>query len=113
MVIDDNAELRAMLSELLYANGYMVYSAENASNAYDIARVLRPAAVLCDVLLPETTGFEAAARLQEHSETRRIPFILMSGHTRLREARPSTERWLLKPFTTSELTTALEQAVAA
>ena len=113
MVIDDNAELRAMLSELLYAHGYMVYSAEDATNAYDIASVLRPAVVLCDVLLPRTTGFEAAERLQKHTETRRIPFILMSGHTRLCEDRPPTERWLLKPFTSGELTTVLQHAIAA
>lgn len=112
MVIDDNAELRAMLSELLYAQGYMVYSAEDANNAYAIASVLRPSVVLCDVCLPMTTGFEAAAQLQEHTETRRIPFILMSGHTYLREDRPIDERWLLKPFTNDDLAAALQEAAA-
>ena len=112
MVIEDNAELRAMLSELLYASGYMVYAAEDATNAYDIASTLRPAVVLCDVVLPTTTGFETAARLQNHADTRRIPIILMSGHASLQEHRPPTERWLLKPFTGVELTTALQEATA-
>ncbi|HTD65294.1 MAG TPA: response regulator [Candidatus Limnocylindria bacterium] len=110
MVIDDNAELRAMLSELLYAQGYMVYSAEDATNAYDIASVMRPSVVLCDVCLPTTNGFQAAAQLQEHSETRRIPVILMSGRSYLRDDRPATERWLLKPFTNADLTAAIEEA---
>jgi CheY-like chemotaxis protein len=112
MVIEDNAELRAMLSELLYASGYMVYAAEDATNAYDIASTLRPAVVLCDVVLPTTTGFEAAARLRNHADTRRIPIILMSGHAFLQERRPPTVRWLHKPFTGAELTTALQEAAA-
>lgn len=112
MVIEDNADLREMLSELLYAQGYLVYSAEDASNAYAIASVLRPSVVICDVCLPTTTGFEAAARLQEHTETRRIPFILMSGRTRPSEDRPPNERWLLKPFTNLELTAALQDAAS-
>src|SRR5215212_774682 len=98
MIIEDDFELRAMLSELLYADGYMVYSVDDATNAYEMARTLRPAVVLCDVLLPTTTGFAAAERLQKSSETARIPVILMSGHGYLREHRPPEERWLLKPF---------------
>jgi two-component system, sensor histidine kinase and response regulator len=112
MIIEDDFELRAMLSEMLYANGYMVYSVDDATNAYDMARTLRPAVVLCDVLLPTTTGFEAAERLHRGSETSRIPVILMSGHGYLRENRPAEERWLMKPFTGAELATALQEAAA-
>ena len=101
-----------MLSELLHASGYTVYSTEDATNAYEIASALRPAVVLCDVMLPTTTGFETAARLNDHPETRCIPVILMSGHASALMNRPATERWLLKPFTGEELTTALQEVAA-
>jgi len=111
MVIEDNFELRSMLAELLYEFGYSVFSAEDASDACDLARTVRPAAVLCDVILPTTNGFEAADRLERDPATRRIPVILMSGHSTLRERRPATQRWLMKPFTGEELTTALQSAL--
>jgi len=111
MVIEDNFELRSMLSELLYHAGFTVFSAADATDAFDLARTLRPAAVLCDVLLPTTTGFEAAARLERDPETRRIPVILMSGHTQLRSQLSAAQRWLTKPFTSTELTTVLHEAV--
>ena len=111
MVIEDNFELRSMLAELLYEFGYSVFSTEDASDACDLARTVRPAAVLCDVILPTTNGFEAADRLERDPQTRRIPVILMSGHTTLRERRPETQRWLMKPFTGEELTSALQAAL--
>ena len=112
MVIEDNTEMRSMLAELLYASGYVVYSADDAPAACNLARTLRPAAVLCDVKLPTWNGFEAAARLQQNPETRRIPVILMSGYIEYAEKRPVTGRWLNKPFTGEELDHAMQEAVA-
>ena len=111
IVIEDNAEMRSMIAELLYASGYVVYSADDAPAACTLARTLRPAAVLCDVKLPTWNGFEAAARLQQDPETRRIPVILMSGYAEYEEKRPAAGRWLSKPFTGEELNHALQEAV--
>jgi CheY-like chemotaxis protein len=113
MVIEDNSELRRMLSELLYAIGYSVFAAGDAGNAFAIAQSLRPSVVLCDVILPSGSGIEMAERLGQDPQTRRIPVVLMSGHVELLEHRPANQRWLAKPFTTSELTAALRQAVMA
>ncbi len=101
-----------MIADLLYASGYIVFSAEDAPAACHLARTLRPAAVLCDVKLPTGTGFEAATKLQQDPETRRIPIILMSGHHECEDRRPATGRWLSKPFTSEQLNHVLEEAVA-
>ncbi len=111
MVIEDNTELRGMLSELLYAIGYSVFAAGDAGNAFAIAQSLRPSVVLCDVMLPSVSGLEMAERLGRDPQTRRIPVVLMSGHVDLLEHRPAHQRWLVKPFTLSELTAVLTQAL--
>jgi len=111
MVIEDNTEMRSMIAELLYASGYVVFSAADAPGACTLARTLRPAAVLCDVNLPTWTGFEAAEKLQQDPETRRIPVILMSGYVEHQDKQPLTSRWLSKPFTGEELNHALKDAV--
>lgn len=112
MVIEDNNEMRSMIAELLYASGYVVFSANDAPPACLLARTLRPAAVLCDVKLPTWTGFEAAERLQQNPETRRIPIILMSGYIEYETRRPVAGRWLSKPFTGQELNNILRDAVS-
>jgi len=42
IVIEDNTDLRAMLAEFLYASGYNVFSAGDATNACAMAQTLPP-----------------------------------------------------------------------
>ena len=113
MVIEDNADLRGMLSELLYEIGYSVFSAGDMGGACAIAQAIRPSVVLCDVVLPAGSGLEMIEQLRSHPQTRRIPVVLMSGHFNQLEHRSPNQRWLAKPFTTLELAAALRQAVPA
>ena len=99
-----------MLAEVLFHRGYSVYSSDDARGACDLARVLRPAAILCDVVMPAMSGFEAAERLQSDPVTREIPVIFMTGHNYLQEGRMDSP-WLLKPFTTEQLAEALKQTM--
>lgn len=110
MVVEDNSEMRAMLAEVLFSRGYSVYSSDDARGACDLARVLRPAAILCDVVMPAMSGFEAAERLKRDPSTREIPIIFMTGHNYLQEER-SDAPWLLKPFTTDQLAEALKKTM--
>src|SRR5262245_34450335 len=103
MVVEDDAEMRAMLSEILFRSCYSVSSSDDARSACEIARVVRPAAILCDIVMPIMSGFEAAQRLKDSPETSHIPVILMTGHDYLRDGRGGNAQWLLKPFTTDQL----------
>jgi CheY-like chemotaxis protein len=111
MVLEDDSEMRAMISEILFQNGYSVFSSDNAGSACELARVVRPAAILCDVIMPAMSGFEAADRLRNDPQTSEIPVILMTGHNYLQDQRGTNTRWLLKPFTTEQLASTLKQTV--
>ncbi|HWN96490.1 MAG TPA: response regulator [Methylomirabilota bacterium] len=110
MVVEDDSEMRAMLSELLFQSGYSVFSSDNAQSACDLARMLRPVAILCDVVMPTMSGFEAAERLRQDPQTSSIPVILMTGH-RLQYDHSLYLRWLHKPFTSEQLTSAIALTV--
>lgn len=111
MVVEDDPEMRAMLSEVLFHCGYIVFSSDDARSACDLARVLRPAAILCDVVMPAMSGLEAAECLRSDPTTRTIPLILMTGHNYLREQGDRDARWLFKPFTSEQLATTLAQTL--
>jgi CheY-like chemotaxis protein len=111
MVVEDNSEMRAMLAELLFHCGYNVFSSDDAQSACDLARVLRPAAILCDVVMPAMSGFEAAERLRNDVVTSQIPVILMTGHNYLHDECRKSERWLFKPFTREQLAMTLAETV--
>ena len=110
MVVEDDSEMRSMLAEVLFNRGYSVFSSDDARGACDLAGVLRPAAILCDVVMPAMSGFEAAERLQSDPSTREIPIIFMTGHNYLQKER-NNAAWLLKPFTTEELAEKLQHAL--
>jgi CheY-like chemotaxis protein len=111
IVVEDDSEMRAMLSELLFHCGYSVFASDDVQDACDIARVLKPAAILCDVVMPAMSGFEAADCLRNDPSTSKIPLIFMTGHSYLRDRRSCEARWLFKPFTEDQLTAALAQTM--
>ena len=64
LVVDDHPSFRGFARRLLEEAGYTVLDeAEDGASALAAVRALRPDVVLLDVLLPDTTGFEVAARM--------------------------------------------------
>jgi len=61
LIVDDHAGFRARAREMLGSAGYHVVgeAADGAGGIGEVRRV-RPAVVLLDVQLPDTTGFEVA-----------------------------------------------------
>jgi DNA-binding NarL/FixJ family response regulator len=64
LIVDDHRGFREMARRLLATGGFdVVGEAADGAQALDAAARLRPDIVLLDVQLPDTNGFEIAARL--------------------------------------------------
>jgi DNA-binding NarL/FixJ family response regulator len=64
LIVDDHPSFRASARALLEAEGFeVVGEAEDGAAALRAAKELRPDVVLLDVQLPDTDGFDVAARL--------------------------------------------------
>ncbi|HTZ63837.1 MAG TPA: response regulator [Solirubrobacteraceae bacterium] len=64
LIVDDERDFRMMAGRLLTLRGFDVAGhADDGAAAVRLARSLEPQAVLLDVNLPDTTGFEVARRL--------------------------------------------------
>jgi len=64
LIVDDHADFRAAARELLEADGYAVIGeAADGAGALHQVEELRPAIVLLDIQLPDSNGFDVAARL--------------------------------------------------
>jgi CheY-like chemotaxis protein len=64
LVVDDDAEFRVVVSELLSAHGFeVVGEANNGPAAIAVVERLRPTGVLLDVRLQDEDGFEVARQL--------------------------------------------------
>jgi two-component system cell cycle response regulator DivK len=101
LVVDDYAENREMYAEYLQLSGISVVQAEDGESAVEMARRLRPDAILMDLALPGLDGWEATRRLKADPATRGIPVIALTGHALVSHARRAREagcdQVLLKP----------------
>ena len=79
LVVDDEPDIRQLVSEILEDEGYDVAVAENAEKAKDLRRQRRPDLVLLDIWMPGEDGISLLKSWQK-SGSLCCPVIMMSGH---------------------------------
>ena len=77
-VVDDELEIRTILSKFLDRLGYAVEEAATGAEALTKALATRPDAILLDQKLPDFDGYEAYQHLAQFGL--RVPTALMSGY---------------------------------
>lgn len=79
LVVDDEVGIRELLSDILQDEGYHVRLAENAAEARDWRKKMRPDLVLLDIWMPDCDGITL---LKEWSTggLLSMPVVMMSGH---------------------------------
>jgi PAS domain S-box-containing protein len=78
LVVEDNPEAAEILERHLHAGGFRMERANTGPEALQMARVLKPAAVTLDILLPEIDGWEVLTRLKADEATADIPVVVVS-----------------------------------
>jgi DNA-binding NarL/FixJ family response regulator len=68
LIVDDHPSFRAFARAMLESEGFdVVGEAEDGASAIEAVRDLAPAIVLLDVQLPDMTGFDVCAAIDEHN----------------------------------------------
>jgi DNA-binding response OmpR family regulator len=118
LVIDDDPVAQKMLTDFLVAKGYQVHWAQNGADGLEVAGLVDPDLVLCDVLLPRKSGFEVCFELKRAGNKER-PVILMSailsGDADQRYAKEGVraDGFLAKPFTMSSMLSRIQELLPA
>lgn len=102
LIVDDNAAIRALLMELLSAEGHQVASASDGVQALREIDRRAPDLVLLDLELPELSGYEVCRRLKANPATRWIPIVIITGQAspefKLHSWELGADDFLPKPF---------------
>jgi len=114
IIADDESIIRMDLQEMLSNLGYLVVGeVGDGRSAVNLARELRPDLVIMDIKMPDMDGIDAAKILTEEEIA---PVLLLTAYSqqelvsRAREA--GVVGYLVKPFRESELSPAIEVALA-
>jgi CheY-like chemotaxis protein len=79
LVIDDDATVRDMVTEVLEADGHLVFSASGGEEGLAIAEAIVPNLILVDRHMAGMNGLEVVRRLRAGEATRRIPIVAMTA----------------------------------
>jgi DNA-binding NtrC family response regulator len=114
LVIDDEPVVRDAVRRVLEANGLRVATANDAASGLAGAELAACRLVLCDLMLPDRSGFEV---LEEVARRRPgVPVLLITGYATAEHAARAEEAgaagFLAKPFEAHELMDAVRRALA-
>ena len=104
LVVDDDDRLRNLLDRYLSEQGYTVSTAEDTQKAKQLLSLLKPDAMVLDVMMPNQTGLEFSQEL----DAKTAPPILMltamdTADDRIAGLESGVEDYLTKPFEPREL----------
>jgi len=117
LVVDDDALIRQLLRVNLELEGYEVAEASDGEEAIQQARVLCPALVLLDIMMPKLDGWEVARVLRGDPETAGIPVVFLSARAQESDVRKGMELgvadYITKPFDPDDLLVCVQRVLSA
>lgn len=118
LVVDDEADIRKLLTRVLTQKGYTVVEAERGLEALEKVRDDTPDIILLDAMLPEVHGFDICKRIKGSKKYGHIPIIMVSAIYRgwrvAEDLKTSygVDAFLEKPFKISDVLMHVERALA-
>ena len=104
LIIDDDADLSMIISDMLESKDFAVSCAESSEQAFDMLSQTSFDLILLDINLPDSSGFEICRQLREVSN---VPVIFASARTsetdRITGFDIGGDDYLPKPYSMKEL----------
>ena len=114
LVVDDEADIRALISEILSDESYGVTVAANADEARRAREADKFDLILLDIWMPDTDGITLLREWSESGELQ-CPVVIMSGHgtvdTAVEATRLGAFDFVEKPLSLAKLLRTVESAL--
>ena len=100
LIVDDEYDLAEGLSKLLKAEGYLVETANNAKEAFEIFSRKSISLILCDISMPEIDGLDFFSQLRALGKSQ--AFVMLTAHSEsdriIRALKLGAIDYMVKPF---------------
>jgi signal transduction histidine kinase len=112
LLVDDEIDIREVLSLALVDMGYEVYEAENGDQALRIFKEVQPAIVLTDIKMPGMDGIELLEKVKHENPAAEV--IMITGHgdmnLAIRSLKCEAVDFITKPINVDVLEIAVQRA---
>jgi DNA-binding response OmpR family regulator len=113
LVVEDDADVSALLCRLLQAEGFVADSVADGLAAVERVKAESPDAIILDVMLPKMSGFEVCQELKFHRETNLVPILMLTAlsdrASRKKGLWVGANAYLTKPFEVGDLLRSLRK----
>jgi two-component system alkaline phosphatase synthesis response regulator PhoP len=110
LLVEDEGNLRRILSDLLKSDGYTVQSSGDGLEAQELAMTQPFDLIILDVMLPSRNGFDVCRHLRKSGVN--TPILMLTARTELNSKvqgfKSGSDDYLTKPFETPELQARVE-----
>ena len=107
LIVDDEPDMRLLLTDLLRAEGYDVVTVADGAKAFDYLRsaTTLPSLILLDLVMPNLDGWQFIEERTHDPHLAGIPVVLISGQTAARETARSLglASFIEKPISVASL----------
>jgi len=106
--IEDEADIRELLTITLEAEGFRVLSAATGEQGLQMARAENPALILMDLMLPNISGLEICRQIRADPEISAVPILMLTAKgtetDKVVGLEMGADDYVIKPFSPRELT---------
>ncbi|GAA1809549.1 response regulator [Planosporangium flavigriseum] len=108
LIIDDDPDVRELVTAQLSAEGYTVLTADDGPSGLKAAQAARPDVIVLDVRMPKMTGFDVCVRLRQDRSTADVPVLILSAYATAADLKVlghtvGADGYLLKPYLRDDL----------
>jgi two-component system sensor histidine kinase/response regulator len=116
LVIDDDANIRFMVTKALQLKGHEIIEAEDGLAGVKSGRTLQPDLIISDINMQQVDGLTVVTVFRMHPATANVPIILITGQADLAGMRRAmslgADDYLAKPFTIPDLLASVSMQLA-
>ncbi|MEL6435298.1 MAG: ATP-binding protein, partial [Pseudomonadota bacterium] len=110
LVIDDDRDYLEIMDRTLRKEGFRPILTDQPDAAVHLARTVKPAVILADVLMPDVDGWAVVEQLKQSADTAQIPVIMVSIMDEPDNANVDlVDAFITKPVDTNQLLRALQR----
>jgi len=100
MLVDDDPQLRHVVSMFFELEGYNVLQAEDGRKAIEMLTEYLPDVILLDLMMPEVTGTEVCQHVRGSKRLKEIPVVVFTAAEIKEEelVAAGADRFITKPY---------------
>lgn len=79
LIIEDDEAISSMYKTKLEADGFLILTAFNGANGFELAKKEKPDIIMLDVILPQLDGFSVLEKLKNNDKIKKIPVVMLTN----------------------------------